>query len=113
MDTKLKIYKGAICEGVKPVKLEFGNPEQIKLLKKQAKYVQDLKEGTVLPQTEIEITLRFDCACGYPLSVNESGFDLVQINQEFGGKEIQCQKCKRNYQLVYEEFDDVYVKLIE
>ena len=112
----LVIRDGAIynSDGEK-VKLEFGNIDQIKVIREYENRVNKLKnEGLELePYYETEITgeVNFKCICGvrHYIGVEADYEDDIRC---FNGEEKNC-KCGNSYKIVVNRFEDrVLCKLI-
>jgi hypothetical protein len=104
-------------EGVKQ-RLEFGNAEQIQLIKEYNQKINLLKtEGVELHvDFEVEVTANavFKCLCGTFIHFEANADDEDDISG-FNGRERTCRTCGNNYKLSVpvNEDDVLLIKLIQ
>lgn len=111
----LKIIDGKFFdEKGNEVSLEFGNPEQIKLLKEYESRFEELNEGLEL-EVEFETThtasVSFKCVCGKNLYFENEADDDEDI-ECLNNMKKTCFNCKNEYQLFVKE-DELFAKKIK
>jgi hypothetical protein len=102
MDLELK--DGKFFRDGQVVPLEFGNPEQIKLMTRRINLINDLEtEGVVVyPVIELKATVRFPCMCGNcHVYIEIECSDEDEVNRMFHGEEGQCFSCKKKYRVTH------------
>lgn len=105
----MKLINGKFYEGDKLVPLEFGNKEQIHLIR-EAEKLSNLLNGnglTVDPEIETTITanVNFRCICGKLVHFYERELTKERdAHKELKGEICKCNNCQRKYVL------DIYDK---
>jgi hypothetical protein len=94
--SEITVKKDGLYQNGKKLKLEFGNDEQLKVLKKHEKKVSDLRGQGLLLNLNHEISLcidvRYKCLCGEHIHFD---VDINEMTQPFEGiKSINPQKCR-------------------
>lgn len=103
MSEQLYVKDGAIYKGSEKQDLKFGDPEQIRLLKKYAEAMEDAFNGGIpVNEEEEEVTvtnveLSFRCVCGTMCFYREDDIEgeLIEDLISF----MKCRKCNRRYNI--------------
>lgn len=96
------------------VPLEFGNLEQIKLLKEYESRISELNEGLELDvdfETTYTASVKIVCVCGKNIFFENEADDDEDINCLDNLKK-SCRSCKAEYQLFVKE-DALFAKKIK
>jgi hypothetical protein len=109
---KYKIVNGKIVDNKgNEVPLEFGNPEQIKLIKEYENRISELKEGMEL-EVEFETVhtaqIQFKCFCDRMLFKEATAEDDDDVDC-LNNKKIICNNCKTEF-ILYVQEDNLFVK---
>ncbi len=90
--------------------LEFGNVEQISLLKEHESKLSEFIDGHIVePDIEISADINFKCICGTYLYTEE----IIPSDDDFDkfiNKKITCHKCKQVYVIDRNDDNDLIVK---
>lgn len=79
------------------IKAEFGNLDQIKMIKEIEESDNAFKDGFI-PEIESRFTVKERCHCGdYDLEFDATGKDVFDA---LDGEKAECRKCGRKYKLV-------------
>jgi len=79
------------------IKAEFGNLDQIKMIKEIEESDKAFKDGFV-PEIESRFTVKEPCHCGdYTLEFDATGKDIFDALHD---EKAECCKCGRKYKLV-------------
>jgi hypothetical protein len=97
MSNKYEIINEVMCcNGIK-CELEFGNQEQIKVLRAHELMMKELNGIGLDIEPRYEIKFRFRCICGIHLS-HEEDIDTEDYVEDFEpNKKCTCRKCNRQY----------------
>lgn len=118
IELPLRLVDGAFMRGGMEVKPEIGNREQIALLQKFEREMEqrekDAKAGTLdvgihVENIEYKIIIKFTCICGNRVIARDTNYtdDWEELGDpDCRGAEIRCNKCGRWY-----EIDGVHAKL--
>lgn len=98
------IKEGKMFKGDKEISLEFGNLEQINILRKYSKKIEEFTTG-VRPNCYYEVTgtASFNCICGRVLEIERIDADDEQDIECFEGKIKSCYSCKRKYEFIIKQ----------
>lgn len=111
----LKIIDGKFFdEKGNEVPMEFGNPEQIKLLKEYESRILELNEGLPLDvefETKHTANVSFKCICGNNVFFENEAEDDEDI-ECLNNMKKSCYNCKAEYQLFVKE-DELFSKKIK
>lgn len=101
----MKIVEGKIVNDKGEVQvLEFGNTDQIKLLKNIEKYQQGVEVDYIT--TRYSVSLMGECMCENELYKEYNNIDEACI------KGISCSKCKSKYSIIYDDNNNqMFIKL--
>ena len=112
MSNKYKIIGGQILdEKGNNVPLEFGNPEQIKLLKEYESRNSELIQGLELEvdfKAVYTASTSFKCSCDKKLYKSEDADDDDDI-ECMNKEKITCSNCKSEY-ILYVQDENLFVK---
>jgi len=113
----MKLVNGKFYEGDKVVPLEFGNKEQIRLIRKADEKIESLKGDGLFIETHIHpnqkgiwvVWAEFECVCGVSFQMSspcDDGEDADAISGTY-----KCKSCKKKY-IVDEDPDmgEFYIK---
>lgn len=109
---KYTVKDGKLYKDGKPVKLEFGNRDQIAAIRNYEKRSEQFKTEGVILEPQFEATVKWQCLCGSFLDCSN---DIVTSNnlRRFHLNQVDCIKCNRNYGFAHNEENELVVKLIE
>ena len=97
MSIKYEIINEVMCcNGIK-CDLEFGNQEQIKVLREHEAMMKSLNTIGLDIEAEYEIKFRFRCICGAPLSHDEDISSHDDVHDFEPHKKCTCYRCNRQY----------------
>lgn len=101
-----KFYKDGV-----PVPPEFGNKEQINLIKEHEQKVEALNtDGWEVDVTiEYSYVVTFKCICGTELTIREESDDDMDQSCVLG-KTCTCHKCKKKYRVYAGNYGEAVVK---
>jgi hypothetical protein len=110
----LILRNGKFYDGDKEVPPEFGNKEQIKIIREQERLVEDLKGEGLEIEIEAEekwtLSAHFKCICGKTLFMEDDNCDdVVDINGLLIDR--RCVHCKRIYTINAGDPGELIVKL--
>ena len=100
-----KFYRDGV-----PVPLEFGNIEQIKLMKDYQNRIDSFSGEGLEVEVEYEVRayVNFECVCGNRLEIEtlEDGVIEGSYVEETGimGEKCKCSKCQRKYKISEDDF---------
>ena len=106
-----QIRSGKMLLDLKPVPLEFGNLEQIKIIKQEAERNRLMKEEGLKIHPSYEIQFRFLCLCGYSVYHEEDIEEFDDVSEFIPQKDKTCSQCKREYVFDLDDSGDYVVKL--
>jgi len=110
----MTLLNGKFYKDGEVVPVEFGNNEQIKLIRDQEKRIEmfngDGLEVDVEHEIEVTAYTHFKCICGKQINMEASAssdddFECLE------GKKSTCGACKRAYEVVASDYGSVYIKL--
>lgn len=110
----MTLIDGKFFRGFEEVKPEFGNKEQIALIRETEKRISALNNEGLVISTEHEVvytaSLQFRCVCGQHVwKEDDDARNRTDISGLVGT--CQCMKCKKRYE-VTEKKGDLIIKLI-
>lgn len=109
----LELRNGKFFRGNEPVPLEFGNPEQIRLMNQQIREKQELEAEGILVEPNFTVTIeadiQFKCECGSWVYITVEPDDEDDIDC-FVGETKSCRSCKRNYEVRKDDVGELRVK---
>lgn len=111
----LRLRDGKFYRGDEEVPLEFGNKEQIALIKKAEQYAEWLSgDGLeVDPEITYRATVDIECICGDQVYFSEVEHEEYEQSAIDGllGDEATCRSCKREYVITGDGVGYLIVKL--
>ena len=97
------------------VRLEFGNEEQIRFLKRHAelkeKFSGDGLELDVEVTTQINVSTSFQCMCGEGWVYVDLEGDEDSDESEIIGMFPSCHKCKQRYEITENDEGEIVAKI--
>ena len=95
------IKEGKIWKDDKIIELEFGNLEQIRVLRKYSKKIEEFIIG-VRPDYHYEVTgtASFNCICGRKVEISRIDAENEDDIECFEDQTKRCYSCKRNYEFI-------------
>lgn len=108
-----EIKKGRLCLDNKPIKLKFGDQDQIKIIRAYEKRVEQLQTSGFVLEPIFTARVSFKCICDKLLD-HEVEFETFNRHQRaFVNDEKDCAQCNRNYRFYINEENEIIVKLIK
>lgn len=113
----LRLENGKFWRGDVEVPTEIGNTEQIALLRKAEKELDEAEKNGINVSTSVEdirysLRVRFTCICGNNVEGVDryiDAYDHMEIEDaEWDGGTVVCRKCGREY-----EIEDGKAKLVK
>lgn len=107
-----KFYRDGV-----PVPLEFGNIEQIKLMKDYQDRIDAFAGEGLEVEVEYEVRayINFECICGKNLQVETLDEDIIPGSYveetSVMNNSCKCHNCKRQYKVCEDDFGSTVLKL--
>jgi hypothetical protein len=113
--SKYKIVSGQLLDkNGNIVPLEFGNPEQIQVLKEYESRISELKDGLKLIvefETKHTALASFKCVCGQNVFFENEADDDDDV-ECLNNMKKKCNDCKAEYELSVKD-DELFAKKIK
>lgn len=113
----LRLENGKFWRGDDEVPLEIGNVEQIALLRKAERELENIEHHGIYVSTSVEnirysLRVRFTCICGHKVEdvdTYRDADDVIEVEDaEWDGGTVVCRKCGCEY-----EIEDGKAKLVK
>ena len=107
-NSKLILKDGKFYRDGVHVPLEFGNKEQIELIKLVKQLRRDGSAGDFIMEQDgsFKCSIFLDCVCGSLIHL------FWEPNEDPVGKKLKCEGCNFIYQMMYNEDDSWHLKVI-